>query len=101
MDASISGATSAALAPIGPTAGLHHAGNIRFLALTALGVVFGDIGTSPLYTFRSVALGATGHAIPTCSGLSHLIFWAPMAMVSLKYVVFVVDYSADRILSKF
>ena len=39
----------------------RHKGNAWFLALTALGVVFGDIGTSPLYTF-SVALSATGHA---------------------------------------
>src|SRR4030088_3761566 len=88
VDASISSATSAADRPRG--GGLHHAGNIWFLALTALGVVFGDIGTSPLYTF-SVALGATGHAVPTAAdvlGILSLIFWALMAMVSLNYVVF-------------
>jgi KUP system potassium uptake protein len=71
--------------------GLHHAGNTWLLALTALGVVFGDIGTSPLYTF-SVALGAIGHTPPTAAdvlGIVSLIFWALMAMVSLKYVVFV------------
>ena len=38
----------------------RHAGGIGFLTLTALGVVFGDIGTSPLYAF-SIALNATGH----------------------------------------
>ena len=43
----------------GPAGGQTHAQS--FLALTALGVVFGDIGTSPLYTF-STALTATGHA---------------------------------------
>src|ERR1700742_1888305 len=67
----------------------HHAGSA--LALTALGVVFGDIGTSPLYAF-SVALKATGHALPTAAdalGIVSLIFWALMAIVSLKYVVFV------------
>ena len=70
---------------------LPHKGSGWFLALTALGVVFGDIGTSPLYTF-SVALNATGHAPPTAAdvlGVVSLIFWALMAMVSLKYVVFV------------
>src|SRR4030081_2461668 len=38
---------------------LHHAGSPWFLALTALGVVFGDIGTSPLYAFK-VALAGVG-----------------------------------------
>jgi KUP system potassium uptake protein len=69
----------------------HHHGNLGFLALTALGVVFGDIGTSPLYAF-SVALGATGQTAPPAAdvlGIVSLIFWALMAMVSLKYVVFV------------
>src|SRR5882757_8935488 len=68
-----------------------------FLALTALGVVFGDIGTSPLYAF-SVALTATGHAPPTAAdvfGIVSLIFWALMAMVSLKYVVFVLRADND------
>ena len=66
--------------------GLHHAANTRFRALTPLGVVFGDTGTSPLYTF-AVALGATGHAIPAAAdvlGIVSLIFWALMATVSLN-----------------
>ena len=74
----------------------HHHGSTAHLALTALGVVFGDIGTSPLYTL-SVALGASGHSPPTPAevlGVISLIFWALMAMVSLKYVVFVL--SADN-----
>ena len=76
---------------------LPHKGSGWFLALTALGVVFGDIGTSPLYTF-SVALNATGHAPPTAAdvlGVVSLIFWALMAMVSLKYVVFVLRADND------
>jgi KUP system potassium uptake protein len=70
---------------------LHKASPSFLLALTAVGVVFGDIGTSPLYTL-SVTLAATGHAVPTASdvlGIVSLIFWALMAMVSLKYVVLV------------
>jgi KUP system potassium uptake protein len=76
---------------------MHHRGNVWFLALTALGVVFGDIGTSPLYTF-SIALGATGHSPPTPAdvmGIVSLIFWALMVMVSLKYVVFVLRADND------
>jgi KUP system potassium uptake protein len=72
-------------------AGLHDHGNPWFLALTALGVVYGDIGTSPLYAFQ-VALTGIGHPVPTAAdvlGIVSLIFWALMVMVSLKYVVFV------------
>src|SRR3984893_6582336 len=75
----------------------HHTGNTRFLALTALGIVYGDIGTSPLYTF-SVALKATGHAVPTASdvlGIVSLTLWALLLMVSLKYVVFVLRADND------
>jgi KUP system potassium uptake protein len=95
VQASIGSATAASAATTADR--LHHAGNIWFLALTALGVVFGDIGTSPLYTF-SVALGAIGHAPPTAAdvlGIVSLIFWALMAMVSLKYVVFVLRADND------
>src|SRR5277367_3612913 len=75
----------------------HHAGNTWFLALTALGIVYGDIGTSPLYTF-SVALNATGHSQPTpgdALGIVSLTFWALLLMVSLKYVVFVLRADND------
>jgi KUP system potassium uptake protein len=76
---------------------LHHAGSPWFLALTALGVVFGDIGTSPLYAFQ-VALIGVGHPIPTAPeiiGIVSLILWALMVMVSLKYVVFVLRADND------
>jgi KUP system potassium uptake protein len=70
---------------------LHHAGSPWFLALTALGVVYGDIGTSPLYAFQ-VALTGIGHPVPTAAdvlGIVSLIFWALMVLVSVKYVIFV------------
>src|SRR5258707_2095632 len=76
---------------------LHHAGSPWFLALTALGVVYGDIGTSPLYAFQ-VALAGIGHPVPTAAdvlGIVSLIFWALMAMVWLKYVVFVLRADND------
>ena len=98
MDASIRSTADALPGAERSNAGqLPHKGSGWFLALTALGVVFGDIGTSPLYTF-SVALNATGHAPPTAAdvlGVVSLIFWALMAMVSLKYVVFVLRADND------
>jgi KUP system potassium uptake protein len=83
--------------PVATTLEAHHAGNLGFLALTAIGVVFGDIGTSPLYAF-SIALNATGHPLPTPAdvmGIVSLIFWALMLMVSVKYVLFVLRADND------
>jgi KUP system potassium uptake protein len=61
------------------------------LTLLALGVVFGDIGTSPLYAVKETF--APGHGIPLdveniLGGLS-VIFWSLMIVVSLKYVVLI------------
>lgn len=63
---------------------------ITQLALPALGVVFGDIGTSPLYTLReclNAAAGETG--IEVIMGVLSLIFWAVTFVVSVKYVYFI------------
>jgi len=61
------------------------------LTLLALGVVYGDIGTSPLYAVKETF--APGHGIPlnlaTILGGLSAIFWALMIVVSLKYVVLV------------
>jgi KUP system potassium uptake protein len=60
------------------------------LALGAIGVVFGDIGTSPLYTMKET-LGTHGMT-PTPSavlGVLSLVFWSLIMVVSLKYVTFV------------
>src|SRR5215475_3266218 len=75
----------------------RQSGSAWLLTLTALGVVFGDIGTSPLYTF-SVALGAVGQDPPAAAnvlGVVSLILWALLVMVSLKYVVFVLRADND------
>jgi hypothetical protein len=57
------------------------------LAMGALGVVFGDIGTSPLYAVKEVF---TAHHLPLVQanilGILSLIFWSLMLVVSLKYV---------------
>src|SRR4051795_8566031 len=60
------------------------------LLLGALGVVFGDIGTSPIYAFRESLKAAGGTpAEPTVLGVLSLVFWAVVLVVALKYVVFV------------
>jgi KUP system potassium uptake protein len=61
------------------------------LILAALGVVFGDIGTSPLYALRECFDGV--HAIPVTVGnvygVLSLVFWSLIITVSVKYVLFV------------
>src|SRR5262245_4749070 len=61
------------------------------LALGALGVVFGDIGTSPLYAMSQSAVAAGG-AAPSpmvIYGVVSLIFWALIVVVTIKYVGFI------------
>jgi KUP system potassium uptake protein len=63
---------------------------LRALALGAIGIVFGDIGTSPLYTMKET-LGMHGMAPAPAAvlGVLSLIFWSLLIVVSLKYVTFV------------
>src|SRR5258705_7475182 len=69
------------------------------LAVAALGVVFGDIGTSPLYAVQTVfSLNATRPVEPdrlAIYGIVSLVFWAVTIIVTLKYVVFVMRASND------
>lgn len=61
------------------------------LALAALGIVYGDIGTSPLYTVKEIFAGP--HPVPVDTahilGTLSLVFWALILVVSIKYVGFV------------
>ena len=61
------------------------------LTLAALGVVFGDIGTSPLYTVKECFSEFTGlKAVPEdVLGILSLITWALIVIVTLKYVMVV------------
>lgn len=65
-------------------------GSLGKLMLGALGVVYGDIGTSPLYALRECFLGP--HAIPISHGnvlgVLSLIFWSLVMVVSVKYLTF-------------
>jgi KUP system potassium uptake protein len=67
-----------------------HAGSMG-LALGALGVVFGDIGTSPLYTLHECLLGAGGKNVHAedVFGILSLMVWALILVVTVKYLVFV------------
>jgi KUP system potassium uptake protein len=64
-----------------------------FLVLAALGVVYGDIGTSPLYALRECFAGT--HPIPVTDanvlGVLSLIFWSLIVTVSVKYLLFVME----------
>jgi len=70
----------------------HAAGkDLPLLAMGALGIIYGDIGTSPLYTIKECFSGAHGVAptVDNILGVLSLIFWSLMLVVGLKYVVFI------------
>src|SRR5277367_5223951 len=71
------------------TASAHRGGNFLVLALGSVGVVFGDIGTSPLYALQT-AMGQfkSGLAPPEVIGIVSLIIWALLVVVTAKYVLF-------------
>ncbi|MCW2993310.1 MAG: potassium transporter [Conexibacter sp.] len=79
-----------------PTHGAHpggvHAGGAAALTLGALGVVFGDIGTSPLYALQTV-FSVDHHAVHptqnTVYGVISLVFWTITIIVSIKYVTLI------------
>ncbi|MEX0836636.1 MAG: KUP/HAK/KT family potassium transporter, partial [Nitriliruptor sp.] len=66
-------------------------GHLALLSLGALGVVYGDIGTSPLYAFREAIHATGGRAADTAGilGILSMVFWALMLVVSLKYLAVV------------
>jgi KUP system potassium uptake protein len=70
----------------------RHQHGLAVLSLGALGIVFGDIGTSPLYALQTV-FAADQHAVrPTQSGVYgviSLVFWAVTLIVSIKYVALI------------
>src|SRR6516225_5511167 len=77
-----------------PTADTPHAPSrhgLAALTLGAIGVVYGDIGTSPLYTVKEIFTPATGVAVAPDAliGAISAIVWALMLVVTLKYVVLI------------
>jgi KUP system potassium uptake protein len=76
----------------------HHAGlaapagrRLAVLTLTALGVVYGDIGTSPLYTMKETFGASHGLApsVVNVYGILSLVFWSIVLVVVVKYLIFI------------
>ncbi len=75
----------------------HHTaptgGRLALLSLAALGIVYGDIGTSVLYSLRECFHGP--HAIPATPvniyGVLSLVFWALIIVVTVKYLIFILE----------
>jgi KUP system potassium uptake protein len=58
-------------------------------ALVALGIVYGDIGTSPLYAFKQAAQAGGTLSPDTILGVASLILWTLIVIVSLKYAILI------------
>ncbi len=72
------------------------AGSATALGLSALGVVFGDIGTSPLYTLKTVLALSGGSPAPQVTlGLLSLVIWTLIAVTSVKYVTVAMSVDND------
>src|SRR3712207_6488148 len=76
-----------------------HGGTKGALVLGALGVVFGDIGTSPIYTLQTVFDPGDPHPVPVSHdsvlGIVSLIFWAVTIVVTLTYVLLIMRADND------
>jgi KUP system potassium uptake protein len=68
----------------------HHAPRLPAgAALAALGIVYGDIGTSPLYAFKQAAEAGGAPSLETIMGIVSVILWALILIVSLKYAILI------------
>src|SRR5919197_6744956 len=67
------------------------------LSIAAMGVVFGDIGTSPLYALRACFSDVAGVTVNTSSvlGILSLIFWSLLLVISVKYVSIILRADND------
>ena len=86
------GADESAPAPLDAHAAHGHSHDATWkLAIGAIGIVFGDIGTSPLYAFRETFAGHHKLDLDTMHimGVISLMFWSMMVVVTLKYVTII------------
>ncbi|MDX9975357.1 MAG: KUP/HAK/KT family potassium transporter, partial [FCB group bacterium] len=69
----------------------HSARNLPLLTMAALGVVFGDIGTSPLYAMRECFGGSHAIALSEANvlGILSLVFWSLTIVISIEYMTFI------------
>jgi KUP system potassium uptake protein len=75
----------------------QHKSSTSLLTLAALGVVYGDIGTSPLYAFREAFAGEHGLIVSEVNVLATLsaLFWAVMLIVTIKYIWIVLRFDNE------
>ncbi|MCL2790498.1 MAG: potassium transporter Kup [Desulfobulbus sp.] len=86
MDASVVPASPS------PNADDHHSKTpLAYLSLAALGIIYGDLGTSPLYTLQDCFFGTHGVAVNQTNilGILSMVFWSLIFVVSIKYAIFV------------
>ena len=95
-EASQTNGTANPAAPADAVARQPPQGRLALLGLSALGVVFGDIGTSPLYTFKTI-LGTTGSAPDKAVvlGALSLVLWTLFIITTVKYVLFAMRVDND------
>jgi KUP system potassium uptake protein len=88
---SSSDAAPAGAIPLATEAHGHQHDGMLKLAVAAIGIVFGDIGTSPLYAFRETFAGHHPLAVDAMHimGVISLMFWSMMIVVTLKYVTII------------
>ncbi len=95
--AAATSAEHATLTEAPATSGHGHANKrIGALTLTALGIVYGDIGTSPLYAFRETLAGEGGLTVDrvTVLGVASLVLWSLIIIIALKYLIIVMRADA-------
>src|ERR1041385_1240693 len=76
--------------PADPSAPAHAPASVWALTLGSVGIVYGDIGTSPLYAFREAAVAASASGQITREivlGVLSMILWALIVVVTIKYVM--------------
>ena len=71
------------------------AAGLPAMTLAAVGVVFGDIGTSPLYAFKTILGLSNDHSQPAILGVLSLVVWTLIITATLKYVVVAMSMSND------
>jgi KUP system potassium uptake protein len=91
----IAAASAGSQPTLAPNSVAHSSTGFWALTIGSVGVVYGDIGTSPLYAFREAVLAAVGPGNPAGEpavlGILSLIVWALIVVVTLKYVVLLLN----------
>ena len=89
QDCAVTGRDARVVEVVQAPASLQQRPGVAAMALTALGIVYGDIGTSPLYALKQAALAAGTLSSDTVLGIASLIFWALIVVVSIKYAILI------------